>query len=274
MDSQYRINQAFIKDSNLNSLNNIMDIGKSICKIIVSNILGTGFFIKLNKINKPLYCLMTNEHVINQDMVTNKKRIKICYDNQHKNLEIILDKNERYIQDFLYIGIDAIIVEILPKDKISNDLFLLPNLEYLNGYEQFKNKKIYIFQFPEGGNLCYSIGLIKNVNSYKNEMSHLASTLKGSSGSPIIIFGSIFVLGIHKQANSKLEENYGNFIGPIIQELEKNNKIEKLFFEGNIYEGELIKDNIKEGKGKLTFRNGEIYIGEFKNDKFNGKGVL
>ena len=274
MDAQYIINQAIMRNSDLNPINNIMEIGKSICKIITSKSLGTGFLIKLNKKNKQFYCLMTNEHVIKQNMISNKETIKVFYDNQRKNFELELDKNERFIQDFLYLGLDVTLIEILPKDNISDDYFLLPNLEYINGYKQFENKKIYIFQFPEGGNLSYSVGIIKNVNSYKNEMSHLASTLRGSSGSPIIIFGSNFVLGIHKQTNLDLKENYGNFIGPIIKALEKDIKIEKLFFEDYIYEGELNEDKKKEGKGKLTFKNDEIYIGEFQNDKISGKGVL
>ena len=49
MDSQYIINQAIMRDSDLNPINNIMEIGKSICKIITSKSLGTGFLIKLNK---------------------------------------------------------------------------------------------------------------------------------------------------------------------------------------------------------------------------------
>ena len=79
-------------------------------------------------------------------------------------------------------------------------------------------------------------------------MSHLASTLRGSSGSPIIIFGSNFVLGIHKQTNLELKENYGNFIGTIIKALEKDIKIEKLIFEDYIYEGELNEDKKKKEK--------------------------
>ena len=176
MDAQYIINQAIMRNSDLNPINNIMEIGKSICKIITSKSLGTGFLIKLNKKNKQFYCLMTNEHVIKQNMISNKETIKVFYDNQRKNFELELDKNERFIQDFLYLGLDVTLIEILPKDNISDDYFLLPNLECINGYKQFENKKIYIFQFPEGGNLSYSVGIIKNVNSYKNEMSHLASS--------------------------------------------------------------------------------------------------
>ena len=150
-----------MRDSDLNPINNIMEIGKSICKIITSKSLGTGFLIKLNKKNKQFYCLMTNEHVIKQNMISNKETIKVFYDNQRKNFELELNKNERFIQDFLYLGLDVTLIEILPKDNISDDYFLLPNLEYINGYKQFENKKIYIFQFPEGGNLSYSVGIIQ-----------------------------------------------------------------------------------------------------------------
>ena len=274
MDDDYRINQAINPNSDLKPINNLVDIGKSICKIIFQDRIGTGFLIKLNGLNEPFYCLMTCEHVISQDVITNKTNVKITYDNQHQALDIKLDKNERYIQDFLYLGIDATIVEILKQDNIPEGFFLLPNLEYLNGYDIFKNQKIYIFQFPQGGNLSYSEGSIQEVNIYKNEMIHVASTLEGSSGSPIIICGSNLVLGIHKQGNPKLKVNYGNFIGPIIKALQKNNKIEKLFLANGIYEGEIAKNKMKEGNGRINFNNGEIYIGQFKNDLMDGKGVL
>ena len=274
MEDAFRINQGINQNSELKAIDDLLDIGKSICKIITLNYLGTGFFLKLYRRNKPFYCLMTNEHVITQNMITKQEKIKIIYDNQHKNFEINLDKNERYIQDFLYLGIDVTIIEILFKDNIPENYFLLPNLEYLNGYESFKGEKIYIFQFPKGGKLSYSIGVIKEINIYKNEMSHLASTLAGSSGSPIIIYGSNLVLGIHKQAHLIKNENYGNFIGPIIDVLENNIQIKKLINDDYIYEGELTEKEIKEGNGRLTFKNGEIYIGQFKNDKYEGKGVL
>ena len=47
---------------------------------------GNGFFIKLYKGNKPLFCLMTNEHVINEEMIKKNSGIIIYYnyyDNNH-----------------------------------------------------------------------------------------------------------------------------------------------------------------------------------------------
>ena len=269
-----RINEGKIKGSEMQSINILFDACKSITKIIGSNGLGTGFFIKLERENKPFFCLMTNEHVITKEMVEKKEQIEVKYNNQHETIKINLNKNERYIQDYKYLNIDVIVVEIIPEDNIQKEYFLLPNIEYLNGYEQFENKQIFIPQFPGGGNLNYSKGNIKKINSYKYEFSHLSSTLAGSSGSPIFLKESSFVLGIHKQTNEKKHENYGNFIGPVIEELKSNIKIEKQISENEEYEGEIINGK-REGRGKLIFKkNGEYYVGHFKNNKFNGRGII
>ena len=79
-------------------------------------------------------------------------------------------------------------------------------MEYINGYEKFENKEIYITQYPGGEELSYSKGKIKEINKY--EFSHLSSTKKGSSGSPIFIEGRIKVIGIHKQGAKDNSENF------------------------------------------------------------------
>ena len=163
----------------------LYDSCKSTLKIITSLGLASGFFIKLEKNKSPFFCLMTNEHVITKKMIESKKDIEIYYDNQHKKLNINLDINQRFIKEFSHLKIDITIVEILPEDKISDDYFLLPNSDYLNGYEQFNNKNIFIPQFPGGGNLNSSMGKIIETNSILFDFSHSASTYKGSSGSPI-----------------------------------------------------------------------------------------
>ena len=50
---------------------------RSICKISYPNGVGTGFFIKLFKNGKPLFLLMTNEHVITKNMIENKQTIDV-----------------------------------------------------------------------------------------------------------------------------------------------------------------------------------------------------
>ena len=205
-------NEAIQKNSELIKINEFLyHTCKSLCKIITSKYVGSGFLIKLYIFNEPFYCLMSNEHVINKEMIKSKDNIEVYYDNQHKKIIINLDKNERFIQVYRYLNIDLTVVEILEKDKVDEYYFLLPNLDYINKYEELKNKKIYIIQFPEGKELSYSFGKIYNIKQY--EFSHLSSTKKGSSGSPIFLENSSLVIGIHKNTNKNKPENYGNFIG-------------------------------------------------------------
>ena len=95
----------------------------SLCKIKTNDKISSGFLIKLIKDKKYFFCLMTNEHVITKDMVENQESLVLYFDNEKKRKKIKLDQNERYIRDFRDMNIDAIIIEILPKDDISYDFF-------------------------------------------------------------------------------------------------------------------------------------------------------
>ena len=65
---------------------------------------------------------MTCDHLINEDIVKSKKEINISYDNEKKNINIKLNDKERFIRNYLYMNIDAIIIEI-KKEEISEDFF-------------------------------------------------------------------------------------------------------------------------------------------------------
>ena len=266
-----RINEVKIKGSSIDKIDYLYTVCKSVCKIIISNKMSSGFLIKLYVENNPFYCLMTCEHLIEKEAIESKEKMEIYYDNEQKKNEIELNKNKRYIQNYLYLNIDVIIIEIIKEDNINENYFLLPNLEYINGYNIFKNKGIYIPQYPNGEGLGYSKGIINSINNY--EFSHLASTEQGSSGSPIFILNATKVIGIHKQSKKDKSENYGNFIGPIIESLKKNLKYDKKQYDKDIYYGEF-KNEKREGYGKYIWENGEYYIGQWLNDKKHGKGIL
>ena len=157
---------------------------------------------------------MTCEHIISNEIIEKNKTIEIYYDNQKKRIKIKLNKNERIIKNFLDFNIDCTIIEILQNDNINEGYFLLPNIDYLNNFDDLKENKIYIPQFRKGGNLSYSKGEIKNIERY--QFSYNASTFPGSSGSPIFLDQTTYVIGIHKGGNDSEKENYGDFIFPII----------------------------------------------------------
>ena len=268
-----RINEVEIKDSELKPLDkNINKVSPSVCKIIINEFNGSGFFIKLNINNNILLCLMTNEHVIKKEMVENKENIEIKYDYESKGIKIKLDKTKRIIKDFIDIKIDAIIVEILPEDNIEENYFLEPELYNIN---DILNHPIYIPQYPLGNNFCYSSGFIKEINDI--EITHNSSTKSGSSGSPIFLENSMKVIAIHKQGSLNKQENYGNFIYPIIQELQKNNNIHnnKNNIHNNNNKINHINNNIKkEEYSKYNYNDGKYYIGPVLNGLPNGKGKI
>ena len=92
---------------------------------------------------------------------------------------------------------DFTIIEMKVDDKIKDKYFLLPNINNLD----YKNKEIYIVQFPEGKNLSHSDGKIKDIIDF--ELIYDASTKSGSSGSPILLKNTTELIGKHKQGSNK-----------------------------------------------------------------------
>ena len=247
--------EILINNVNIPKMDQVYNLLKSAVKIEVGpNKFGSGFFIKFKKNNgKIFYCLMTNQHVINQEIIEQKKKIKILYENEKKTLIIELDQEDRFIKYFEdSLQIDVTVVQILDMDNIEKDYFLEPNDDYKKGYQQFNDKTILVVQYPLGEQLSMSNGIIKY--SENNTFAHTASTLHGSSGGPIVLEGSDKVLGIHKGGNNFEKENYGDFIGPVIDDIKK--------FERN-------------GFGKDFYKNGDIkYMGNFINDKYDDDNGL
>ena len=209
MNENEIINEVLVKNSNIKEIDkSLHKVCKSVCKITCKNTLGSGFLIKLYKDEKALFCLMTNEHVINKDMIKSNEIINMCYDFEEKWAQIKLNITQRFITYDLEK--DITIIEIIPNDKIKEKYFLIPNMDKIN----YINKDIYIVQFPRGQNLSYSEGKIINLNNF--DFSYDASTEPGSSGSPIILKNTTKVIGIHKKGNKKNKTNYGTLITSIM----------------------------------------------------------
>ena len=177
-------------------------VSKSICKVIIKKdsfySQGTGFLLAIWIDNERFFCLVSNEHIIKKEFLNDEYIIKISYDNEFITKYIDLNNNKRYMRSFTYIGIDLTIVQILDEDNISKDYFLYPDEQNINN--ELINSSIYIPQFPGGKQLMNAKGKIKEIKNY--EFAHLANTEQGSSGSPIFLENSIYVIGIHKAENT------------------------------------------------------------------------
>ena len=250
-----RVNESKIMGSEYEEIDPYFSkVSKSICKIFISTQNGTqygsGVFLKFSIEDLNLFCLITNEHIITESLIEQNATINVFYDNEFENIEIELNKKERYIKTFTDIKIDATVVQILPKDNVYEIYFLSPELENLE-MKKLKGKQIYVPQYPSGQKLKNSKGIIKNINNY--EFIHLASTENCSSGSPIFLKDSIKIIGIHKQGNKKKNENYADFIFPIFNILKKD------------------INNIKE---KIQINNKDDNINELNENKPDEKEIL
>ena len=252
-------NEIYSTDSSL------YDVCPSICKILYSNKKGTGFLIKLYLKDAPLFCLMTNEHIITKEMIENNDEIEVYYDNQKERIKIVLDNRERFIRNFKDKNLDYTVVEILLKDNIDKKYFLLPNLDYnKDNYKSLNNKKIFIVQFPEGNKLSHSSGNIIKIEDY--ELAHNAGTEPGSSGSPIFLIETTKVIGIHKSGDKYIKENYGDFIFPIIKILDNIKSGDKLNNYNNNYYDNNNNNNYKRTKVKKTHVNNTLSNSKVKDE--------
>ena len=234
------LNHASIPESASKKLFN------SIVRIEKGQIFATGFFIKFKIKEIFLHCLLTNHHVITQEDVNSNKGINIYFGEKQNEKEryIILDKKERFIKCFKE-PIDITVIAINNKDNIPENKFLNPDLNYINGFDNYKNKDFYLAGYPKSKNYkkerhCSS-GKIVSVNNYI--FTHSLDTNEGSSGSPICFIENPLVIGIHRGGIETKKINIGTFIGYIVDELNKedishyyyNSKLQNKNTEKNKY---------------------------------------
>ena len=276
MESEIEIKDELKLNNPIDDISNIMKVAKGTVKIELDNDKGvaSGFFLKLERNNKEFYCLMTNAHVITKEMITNQEKIKIKYDNETKEINLELNEKERIIFCFMDFSIDITIIEIIPKDGIKDKTYFLnPNTD--NNYEEFIGKNIQIIQFPDGKKLSKSEQKItERFTKIDYMFYHNASTIEGSSGSPIILKDDDKVLGIHKGGIRGKKKNVGIFIGIIldaIKEYKRNGERKDYYEDGKIkYEGNFVDDEYDDEKGKFYDESGNKYEGKFTKGKKNG----
>ena len=135
---------------------------KNICKINMGQLQGTGFFCKIPLLNK--YMLITNNHIINEDILYKKDgKIKIDIKEENEIKEIGLNNRMKYTNE----EYDITIIEIKEKDNIKNyleldDIIMNDILNNNNKKKEYINETIYKIQYPEN-KLSVSYGILDNI---------------------------------------------------------------------------------------------------------------
>ena len=227
----------------------IKEYCKSLCKIKIGNIVGTGFFMKSFskrfQENKPRF-LVTNCHVISDDMINSKQTLEIYLEHINEKREIQLDNEKRFIKCFPK-PVDITIIEILETDNLKDKVKFLKR-ENFHGkeYESYLSKDIIIFHHPKGEDAVCSKGKIIKIDDYK--FYHTAFTNSGSSGSAILLENGYKIIGIHCGKRIIDNINFGIFIGKLIDEITDqkihvvHKKEDKLFSDNNLGLKPLEKD--------------------------------
>ena len=200
----------------------IEQMKKNICKIILDQVQGTGFFCKIPfpDHSNMLPILITAYHIINDEFL-NKEDAKIV-------LEIKSDPNikELNLKDrikFTNKKYDTTIIELKAEDNISDfleldDIIVDDIISDKNKNEIFVDENIYILEYVKG-ELNYSTGILSNINeNNKFLLRHTCTTGNGSEGSPILSVKSNRVIGIHHSKVTNKSYGLGTFLNYHLKE--------------------------------------------------------
>ena len=144
----------------------LFQMKNSICKIHKSNgSNATGFFCKIKYFNEQnlLPVLITNNHVLNEDDIADKKNVFITINNEKENKSIYIDESRKKYTSSKF---DITIIEIKKSDNIEFKTFLGidENIFKDEPIDFYRQKSIYLIYYPLGNKAAYSNGKIKNIN--------------------------------------------------------------------------------------------------------------
>lgn len=195
----------------------------SLCKIKCSNGgYGIGFFCKIpisDKLNF-LPVLITNNHILNKNDISNGKTINLLINDENLSLDILIDNSRKtYTNEIPY---DITFIEIKNSDNLNIDSFLEIDIKNDTPSDIYKQNSIYLLYYNNDLKVEYSVGEIKSIGEDNYSINYLCETHKGSSGGPIMNLNNYKVIGIDRE--NKEENNYsvGTYIrAPTIDFIEK-----------------------------------------------------
>ena len=180
-----------------------------ICKIIIDkDTKGTGFLCKipLHGDNKLAPVLITNNNVINDDILARKKDIIIKSFSTSSIKQKTLNLSNRTAYNNKKLGIS--IIEIVNKDGFKNINMLELDEDMLSSGKTDKiiDKSIYMIHSNQE-TLYVSYGLVNDIGKNHNFV-HTCKAFNGSSGSPILNLENNKIIGIHSSTNVNINEGF------------------------------------------------------------------
>ena len=192
---------------------------KNIFKIYLNNgTKATGFFCKIPFPDNGhlLPVLFTNNHVIDKSNLTKSSKIVLSINDDKVKKTIKINNRKVYTNK----EDDVTIIEILENNDGITEFLELDNDIFEDEFNSMNIKKsIYILHYPNCGKSSVSYGIIKKLQN--SDISHLCSTEKGSSGSPILNLTNNKVIGIHRGSLDNFKFNKGSILSNSIKLFKK-----------------------------------------------------
>lgn len=191
-----------------------------ICKLYLNDgIIGTGFFCRINSKDETLTVLITNNHVIDEDIIKRRQTINLTINNDKLEREISFRYKRKFYTNKTY---DVTIIEIIEKKDGIYNFLNLDNKINRNNFV-FSGRSIYNLHYPQGKYAAISFGEILGEGENIFQFKHSCSTTKGSSGSPILDLETNDVIGIHNFYYISRRKNYngGIFLKHAIMEFKE-----------------------------------------------------
>lgn len=163
------------KPINLRDLEDLISKAKKCVCLIYYEGTGSGFFCKIPlnfSSDEFMNALLTNNHVLTSKFFDNEKVLKINYQSQDREINMLLPRFKCTNEEM-----DFSIIQILPYDDIKDFYDINENIIDKYGDCSFEGKEICIFQHPLGGELSYAPGEILKISDFKIE--HSTSTEEG-----------------------------------------------------------------------------------------------
>ena len=253
---QEKMGLKYPKPVTIEGTEKILDQMKNcVFKIILENgVKGTGFFCNISYNNTFMPVMITNNHIIDSNYISNNKFIIITLNNDKDDKIIRLD-NKRII--YTNKEYDVTIIEIKPKDdEINNYMELEDKIFKQESYLYYNQESVYNIHYSKGEKAAVSYGFINKIN--KSNIIYFCCIDQSLSGSPIISISNNKIIGIHKENSNKFNQNHGIFLKePINDFINKHFSLKNNYFkDSNIIKKEdEINFIISALKRKINFSN-------------------
>ena len=196
----------------------ILKAEKAICKILLPNSYGSGFFCKIpytENINLLLPVLITCNHVLSKDIIESKNNIDLIFNDGKKMMISLKETRKKWTDEIM----DFTIIEIKENDDIEEYFQLDENIFKKNySNENYLKNKAIIYGINKNQRIGFSNGNIIEIIE-ECFFAYTCNTYPGCSGGCIVNENNNCVIGIHRggDKSSKVKDlNFGTFIWNII----------------------------------------------------------